>query len=166
MADLLQLPIRFGWRWIIFFILLETSTVPLVAMSNDIVIQNMLYMIIMGFVVAFICVLLLVLLLKRLIIRYSLELFGVKFSQVLGVWYIAVLAGILEMIMFAVQDVLFSWRWDDYRVGFLSAFISVAATLWFYQFSSRFIGLAIKMRTPEKSYCLSFMPLDILIWTL
>ena len=63
------IPIKFGLRWVIFFVLLESSTVPLVAMSNSIAIQNIAYMSIMGFIVAFICVLVLVKLLRNLLIK-------------------------------------------------------------------------------------------------
>ena len=141
----LVIPIKFGWRWVIFFIALETLTVPWVAYSNDIVISNVIYMCIMGFMVAFACVLLLLWLMKKLIIKYSEELFGIKITKVVGVWYIAILAGILEMIMFGVQDLLFSWHWDDYRVGFVSAFVSVGLTLWLYFLSVRYTKYHIKM---------------------
>lgn len=128
-----KISLKFGWRTIIFFLLLELFTVPPVAMSNSIVIQNIWYMAIMGFVVALICVYFLLRLLKTFLIRNSERIIGVAVSDIYGIWYIALLAGILLMIMFVVQDFLFAHNFSDFSAGFFSAFLSVGGTLLIYK---------------------------------
>jgi len=151
----------FGWRTVIFFILLELFTVPPVAMSNSIVIQNIWYMAIMGFVVALICVYFLLRLLKNTIIKNSLRIVGTQLFDINGIWYIAVLAGILLMIMFVVQDLLFGYKFGDFSAGFISAFISVGGTLVLYKLLS-YSGISIRLMTNSQQYRLEFEWQDIL----
>ena len=153
--------IVFNLRIVLFFIALETLTVPLVAMSNKIATQAVIFMAIMGFVVAFIIVMVLLRMLKQVIINNSLRIFAVQLSAVHGVWYLGVLAGILEMIMFVVQDLLFARHWDDYRVGFASAFISVGLTLIIYQLGVRYFKLALVLVSATTKYTLQFAGQDI-----
>jgi len=156
-----KLSLIFGWRTVIFFILLELFTVPPVAMSNSIVIQNIWYMAIMGFVVALICVYFLLRLLKNTIIKNSLRIVGTQLFDINGIWYIAVLAGILLMIMFVVQDLLFSYKFGDFSTGFISAFISVGGTLVLYKLLS-YSGISIRLMANSQQYQLEFEWLDIL----
>lgn len=160
-ADSLTIPVYFGRKWVIFFMLLETSTVPLVAVSNDFAVKNIYYMSIMGFLVAFVVIWLLIIFLQKQMIKHSLELFGIAAQRVTGGWIIAILAGILEMVMFAVQDWLFHRGWDDYRVGFASAFISVAVTLIIYRGFLILWKLAIHLHTERQKFAFSFAWLDI-----
>lgn len=157
-----DIAVNFSWRTVIFFICLETLTVPLVAMSNQIVIQNILLMAIMGFGVAFICILILLRFLKKIILRNSQRIFGFEVSKISGIWYLGILAGILEMVMFLVQDILFSHGCDDYRVGFISAFVSVAVTLIIYQIGVKLFSLAIKIRSQDSIFVIQTSVADIL----
>lgn len=157
----LTLPVYFGWKWVVFFILLETSTVPLVALSNDFAIKNIYYMSVMGFFVAFVVILILIRFLQKQIVKYSLSLFGFAAQQVSGGWIIAILAGILEMVMFAVQDILFHRGWGDYRTGFASAFISVGITLVFYRWLFVFWKFGISLYTAERRFFFCFGWSDI-----
>lgn len=160
-SDSLTIPVYFGRKWLIFFMLLETSTVPLVAVSNDFAVKNIYYMSIMGFLVAFVVIWLLIKFLQKLMVKHSQELFGIAAKQVSGGWIIAILAGILEMVMFAVQDWLFHRGWDDYRVGFASAFISVGVTLLIYRGLLLFGKLAIRLHTAKRRLVFSFAWRDI-----
>ena len=151
----------FNFRIILFFIALETLTVPLVAMSNTIATQAIIFMAIMGFLVAFIIVMLLLRLLKNIVIKNSMQILGVQISSICGVWYLAVLAGILEMIMFVVQDQLFVWSWNDYETGFASAFISVGLTLMIYQLGVNYFKLGIILFGDSCNYILQFAWPDV-----
>ncbi|TXI91289.1 MAG: hypothetical protein E6Q33_10815 [Neisseriales bacterium] len=139
-----KISLKFGWRTIIFFLLLELFTVPPVAMSNSIVIQNIWYMAIMGFIVALVCVYFLLRILKAFLIRNSERIIGVRISDIYGIWYIALLAGILLMIMFVVQDFLFAHNFNDFSAGFFSAFFSVGGTLLIYKLGF-YCGLNISL---------------------
>lgn len=139
-----KIPLRFGWRTIVFFLLLELFTVPPVAMSNSIVIQNIWYMAIMGFVVALICVYFLLRLIKKFLIRNSQKIIGIEISDIRGIWYIALLAGILLMIMFVIQDFLFVRGFGDFSTGFFSAFLSVGSTLLLYKLGT-YTGFGIRL---------------------
>lgn len=156
-----KLPLIFSWRTVVFFILLELFTVPPVAMSNSIVIRNIWYMAIMGFVVALICVYFLLRLLEKLIIRHSPRIIGLSITTIRGIWYIALLAGILLMIMFIVQDLLFNRGFGDFSVGFISAFISVGGTLFIYKLLT-YTGISIRLIANDVIYNLQFGWLDIL----
>ncbi len=140
-----EVNVNFSWTTILFFIGLETLTVPLVALSNNIVIHNIIFMAVMGFLVAFICILIILQIVKKIILASSIKVFGFQATKINGVWLIGVLAGILEMIMFIVQDIFFKFGWDDYRVGFISAFCSVGVTLIIYKLGVFFWNLAIKV---------------------
>lgn len=145
-------PIHFGKRVIIFFVFLEALTVPLVAISNGISTKNIIYSAIVGFVVAFICVLFLVRILKNLIIMHSENLFGIKISNIQGVFYIGLIAGILLMIMFAVQFSMFQRGYDDFSTGFVSAFISVIGSLILYNVMTKLSGIGITLTTPDATH--------------
>lgn len=151
----------FNFRIILFFIALETLTVPLVAMSNTIATKAIIFMAIMGFLVAFIIVMLLLRLLKKVVINNSVKIIGVQLRNIHRVWYLAILAGILEMIMFVVQDQLFAWHWNDYQVGFTSAFISVGLTLVIYRFGVRYFKLGIILFGDSCNYILQFAWPDV-----
>lgn len=160
------IPIKFGLRWVIFFVLLESSTVPLVAMSNSIAIQNIAYMSIMGFIVAFICVLVLVKLLRNLLIKHSASLLGFAADDIRGLWYISVVAGILLMIMFFVQDIIYAHGYGDYSAGFFSALLSVGISLLIYELVAKLTGFAIKVHSRGEIYQIRFQIRDILILAL
>jgi hypothetical protein len=145
-----KISLKFGWRTIIFFLLLELFTVPPVAMSNSIVIQNIWYMAIMGFIVALVCVYFLLRILKAFLIRNSERIIGVIISDIHGIWYIALLAGILLMIMFVVQDFLFAHNFGDFSAGFFSAFLSVGGTLLIYKLGF-YCGLNISLNSSNTS---------------
>ncbi len=151
----------FNFRTILFFIALETLTVPLVAMSNKIATQAVIFMAIMGFLVAFIIVILLLRLLKNIVIKNSIKIVGMQLSDIRGTWYLAILAGVLEMIMFVVQDQLFAWHWSDSAVGFASAFISVGLTLVIYRLGVNYFKVAIVLLGDYDSYNLQFAWFDI-----
>lgn len=151
----------FNFRIILFFIALETLTVPLVAMSNTFATQAIIFMAIMGFLVAFIVVILLLRLLKKVVINNSVKIIGVQLRNIHRVWYLAILAGILEMIMFVVQDQLFAWHWNDYQVGFISAFISVGLTLVIYRFGVKYFKFAIVLSSDSCAHSLQFAWFDI-----
>lgn len=161
-----KIAINFGFRWIIFFMLLEGSTVPLVALSNRFAVQNLLYMSIMGFGVAFICVWLLVHLLKKVIIKHSQSVLGIQLTDISGLWYVSILAGILLMIMFFVQDILYQQGWGDFGVGFASALVSVSVTLMFYELLVKISGFAILLISGNSVWQLHFTRRDIAILTM
>ena len=161
-----QLAIKFNRSGIMFFILLEGLTVPLVAMSNSIAIKNWWYMCLMGFAVAFSVVLLLARMLKGWLIKHSSKLFGVNFTEVRGLWYCGVLAGILEMVMFMVQDILFSQHWNDFSAGFMSAVLSVGATLLLYELVVSVTDFSIKFYQQQQCYQLRFRLRDIALLAL
>lgn len=161
-----KIVIRFGLGWGIFFILLEGSTVPLVAMSNHIALQNLAYMGIMGFGVAFICVAGLIKLLYGVLLQHSRAILGIAAEKISGLWSISLLAGILLMIMFVVQDLLYAHGWGDFRVGFASAFVSVSLTLFCYELASWLSGWAIVVVSQQVAWQVHFRAKDILLLTL
>ncbi len=156
-------PILFGVKGIVFFILLESLTVPLVAISNSFVIQSIWYMAAMGFIVAFICVFFLVKVLKKLIIRHFLKLFGVELNSIKNLWYLGLISGILLMIMFFIQNILFSHGWHDATTGFISAFVSVGATLLIYQLMVFIFNFGITVSYADNEYVINFTLKDIFI---
>ncbi|MDD3265941.1 MAG: hypothetical protein PHC75_02025 [Burkholderiales bacterium] len=126
--------IKLNWQAIVFFVLLETITVPMVAMANNFARINFLYLAIMGFLVALIALIFLIKILERYFIRNSEKIFSFKINAVHNLWLIPLFAGILEMVMFLVQGELFNHGYRDYSAGFWSAFISVFVSLIIYKF--------------------------------
>ena len=143
--------INFSSKVIFFFILLEGLTVPLVAMSNNISAHNIIYTGVMGFIVATVCVLFLFKILKKLILKHSQNIFGIEIAQINGIFLIGIMAGVLLMVMFLVQFILFSHNANDYVAGFLSGFFSVFITLCLYEIFSRINIFAIKIRDNKKT---------------
>lgn len=163
MNNILTIPIYFGPKWIIFFVLLETLTVPLVALSNDIAIKNILYMSIMGFIVAFVCVMVLVNGFKKTLIKHSASLLGIEIDQIFGLWYIGILAGILLMVMFFIQDILFGFHLNEFLTGYFSALVSVCFTLILYQLLIELFDFGITINHAGKIYQFNFAMSDIFL---
>lgn len=145
-------PIYFSPRVIIFFILLETLTVPLVALGNSITIQNIFCSAIIGFIVAFVCVLLLLKVLKQLIIKYSQNLFALTVSDIHGILFIGLMAGMLLMIMFIVQFIMFRHGYNDFSTGLVSAFISVLLILSLYELMAKISSFGIIIIGANNTY--------------
>lgn len=156
-----NVPIVFGYKVIFFFILLELSTVPLVAMSNSFAIKSIQAMAAMGFFVALIAVYVLLHLLNRYIINNSPKLLNMQIDRVRNIWYVCIISGILEMVMFVVQDFLFSYSWRDYSTGFWSAFISVGVALVIYKTILSLTGFGVGLVENQKTYKIDFPWLDI-----
>jgi hypothetical protein len=161
-----QIVLKFGPGAIGFFILLEAITVPLVAALNSIAIQNIAYMSIMGFIVAFGSVLLLLNLLKTLLLKQASRICGRDISKIGGLWYISGLAGILLMLMFFTQDLLYAYGSSDFVAGFFSALCSVFPTLLIYQVLSQTFNYGLTLTSGDKMWRLNFKLLDILVLTL
>lgn len=150
-----SIPIVFSYKAIGFFVLLELFTVPMVAMSNSFVIQHTEYIAVMGFVVALVVVYLMLRLLEKFIIRQSNEWFGFQIDRVQHIWYIGIISGILEMIMFMVQDYLFNLHWHDYSAGFWSALISVGLSLLLYKAVLKITGFGVVLSNQGIKYKLN-----------
>ncbi|MEN9946091.1 MAG: hypothetical protein RLZZ293_477 [Pseudomonadota bacterium] len=161
-----QIKIVFERRWLIFFILLEGLTVPLVASSNKLAVQNIVYMAIMGFVVAFICVLSLCFVLKRYLLRNAPQLLGVAIDDITNLWYLGIIAGFLLMIMFTVQDIMYHHGAGDFSVGFTSGFLSVAISLVIYELLAHYCNLAISFKHDQQIWQIRFTQRDILLLAL
>lgn len=159
--------INFSGKVIIFFIFLEGLTVPMVAWSNSFAAHNIVYSASVGFVVAAICVLFLFKTLKKFIIKNSEKIFGIRIIDFKGLIIIGLMAGILLMVMFIVQFILFSNGANDYISGFFSGALSVFTTLCVYELFSFFKPLNIVITaTNETNYQIHFKMSDIVILSL
>lgn len=151
-----------GYKVILFFILLESLTVPLVALFNTIALQNVLFMAIMGFGVALLAVFFLLKILNKWIINYVNLNVGVVASKVKHLWYLGVIGGVLEMVMFLVQNELFKRGHGDYSAGFWSALISVAVALLIYKFILMSCKFGVTFISTDSAYSLDIRGIDIL----
>lgn len=154
--------IKFNLKIIWFFVLLEGFTVPMVAMSNSLVLRGTYYVMAVGFLVALIVVYFLLQLLNRLIIKHSATLIGIKVERIVHIWYVAVISGILEMVMFIVQDNLFQRGYGDWSAGFWSAFISVAAALLVYKIIFMLVRFGLKLFSSDGQWLVDFAFVDII----
>lgn len=159
--------INFSGKVIIFFIFLEGLTVPMVAWSNSFAANNIVYSAGVGFVVAAICILFLFKTLKKLIIKHSQQIFGIEIRDFKGLIVIGLMAGILLMVMFIVQFILFSHGANDYIAGFFSGTLSVFATLCIYELFSVIQPLNIIIIGIDKiDYQIHFKISDIVLLSL
>lgn len=157
-------PINFSAHVIIFFMLLEGITVPLVAISNNMIINNIVYSAYCGFIVAAICILFLFKVLKKFILKHSANIFGMNITHIDGIMLIGILAGILLMVMFIVQFILFSNGANDYITGFLSGLLSIFVTLCFYEVMARISFFTIKITDNNSNkYQIHFAFKDIIL---
>lgn len=148
--------IKLGWQAVVFFIILETITVPMVAMANNFARINFLYLAIMGFMVAMIALGILLKILERYFIHNSEKIFSVKVNVVRNLWLIPFFAGILEMVMFLVQGELFNRGYRDYSAGFWSGFISVFVSLIIYKLLLDICSYSLKfINTSNKKFVLN-----------
>lgn len=150
-----------GYKVILFFILLESLTVPFVALFNTIAIQNIVFMAIMGFVVALFAVFILLNSANKWLIRYLQLNYDATITSVHHLWYLGVIGGVLEMIMFIVQNELFARGYGDFSTGFWSALISVAIALLIYKLILQFCNFAVMVMSGETSYVLDIQFIDI-----
>ena len=157
-----QVAIAFNLRFMLLLLLIELITVPLVAMSNPILRANLLTTLILGFIIAALALIIILRLLRQYLIINAEALFGVKVTLIINLWLVALIAGVLEMVMFAIQDVLFKLGANDFVVGFFSALGSVFCALVCYQLIIKFTKLAIIMQTPSDDYMIKFAWRDIL----
>lgn len=159
--------INFSGKVIIFFIFLEGLTVPMVAWSNSFAANNIIYSAGVGFVVAAICILFLFKTLKKLIIKNSRKIFGIEITDFNGLIIIGLMAGVLLMVMFIVQFILFSHGANDYIAGFFSGTLSVFATLCIYELFSFITPLNIVIVGTDKiNYQIHFKISDIVLLSL
>lgn len=159
--------INFSSGVIIFFIFLEGLTVPLVAISNNIMTNNMLFSAASGFIVAAICILFLFKVLKKLILKHSKNIFSMDLINIEGISIIGFMAGILLMVMFIVQFLAYSHGSNDYLAGFLSGFLSVFTTLYCYEIVGRIEVFTIKIINSNKhKYQIHFKFRDIIVLSL
>lgn len=159
--------IPFNWKIIIFLVILEVLTVPLVAISNNIVIKNYVYVLLMGFIVAAFALFIIMKLIIFPIKNYFAGLIGQKILKIHGALYIGLLAGFLLMFMFFVQELTYKFTNSDCIVGFVSAFFSVGISLIIYSIFSKFFNFGLKIFTENKQYLLLLIPMkDIIALTL
>lgn len=157
-----DITIKFNHKIIWFFVLLEGFTVPMVAMSNSLVLRGTYYVMAVGFLVALSVVYLLLKLLSRLIIKHSASIIDIQVERIAHIWYVAVISGILEMVMFIVQDYLFKRGYGDWSAGFWSAFISVGIALLVYKMIFLVTRFGIKLLNNEVSMVVDFSFIDVL----
>lgn len=158
------IPINFTLKSIIFFTFLEGITVPLVAASNSIFATNIFLTAITGFIVAAFCIFILFKLLKKAIIKHAEHVFGMPIVDFKGLTAICLVAGILLMVMFVVQFILYSHGANDYSAGFFSGLVGVFAALFCYDVLSKikFFNITIT-DTMNKSYSLHFKLGDMVL---
>lgn len=160
-------PINFNFKVIVFFMFLEGLTVPLVAGSNSYYKNNIVYSGAVGFIVAAICILFLFKTLKKYIIKNSAKIFGIEIIDFQGLILIAIMAGILLMVMFIVQFLLFSHGANDYIAGFFSGLASIFITLLIYEAVSFIKALNIVViDIDNKKFQIHFKLNDILLLSL
>lgn len=128
-----NIKIKLSWQAILFFVILETITVPMVAMANNFAHKGIIYLAFFGFVIAMIALFILLRSLEHYFIKNSEKIFSLKIVKVNNLWLIPIIAGVLEMVMFLVQGELFGRGYRDYSAGFWSALISVFVSLVIYK---------------------------------
>lgn len=148
-----KIKIKFGWQVIVFFTVLETITVPMVAMANNLAHESILYLAFFGFIIAMMALFMLLRFLENYFVKNSLKIFALDIVKVSNLWLIPIIAGVLEMVMFLVQSELFNRGYRDYSAGFWSAFISVGAALVIYKLLSNLLSCSLRfIDTNGKSY--------------
>ena len=163
----MQISLAINWKIVIFLIILELLTVPFVAISNTIVLDNQNYIVIMGFVLAFFALLVIMKLIIAPIKRYFSSLIGEKICKISGVLYLCIISGFLLMFMFYLQEVTYRFTRSDYIVGTVSAFFSVSVSLIIYTLIEKTFNYGIKVITKDnKSYLMCFGIKDIIVITL
>lgn len=125
--------------------LLEGLTVPLVAISNNIMTNNILFSATTGFIVALLCILFLFKILKKLILKHAKNIFAMDILDLNGIAIISIMAGVLLMVMFIVQFILYSYHANDFVAGFFSGLLSVFITLCCYELFAWINCFAIKI---------------------
>ena len=165
MQTIIKLPLDF--KLIIFLVILEILTIPIVAITNSIVINNPIYLITMGFGAGAFALLLILKLIERPIKKFFSKALNLEIIKINGTSYIILLSGFLLMFMFFIQEIVTHFTNNDYILGLVSAFFSVGITLIIYQIISHVFNYGIKIKTSDnQTLKLIINSRDIIIVTL
>ena len=165
MQTIIKLPLNF--KLIIFLIILEVLTIPIVAITNSTVVKNPIYLLTMGFGAGVFALLIILKLIENLIRKYFSNALGMKIIKVNGTLYISLLSGFLLMFMFFIQEIVTYFTNNDCIVGLVSAFFSVGITLIIYKCGLHLFNYGIKIKTSDNQVLnLTISNSDIIIITL
>lgn len=157
-----DIAIQFNTKFLIILLLIELITVPLVAISNPLLTKNFWTTIFFGFVIAAFGLVLLLRIIRNYLISNAESLFGVLVRKITNLWLIVVIAGILEMVMFGIQDTLFSKHVNVYTVGFISALGSVFCSLVVYKLCASLFKISITLENDENKISINFSWLNVI----
>lgn len=158
--------IPFNWKIVVFLIIIEVVTIPFVAISNSLIIKNLLYMSLIGFSVAFVALICIFRGLSLIIKNYFTQLLCEPVIKINGLLYISLIAGFLLMFMFYLQSLTYHFTNSDCIVGLVSAFFSVSISLVIYHLGVHYFNYGIKLITNSNSYTIQIIIKDIVILTL
>ena len=130
----MKLILEFNYKFILLLILLETLTVPFVAIFHETIIKNILYLSSIGFFIAFIVIMLFNFLLISYLKSLLSRSINIQIISLSGCVYMCMLSGFLLVIMFLTQLIIIKFTYNNYIIGFLSAFSSVTITSSVYIF--------------------------------
>ncbi len=165
MQNIIKLSLNF--KLIIFLVILEVLTIPIVAITNSIVVNNPIYLLIIGFVAGALAILVILKLIETPIKRFFSKELNVEIIKVNGSLYIGLLSGFLLMFMFFTQEIVIHFTNNDYIVGLVSAFFSVGVTLIIYRIMLHLFNYGIKITTSNNQVLtLTVDYRDIIIITL
>jgi hypothetical protein len=165
MQTIIKLSLDF--KLIIFLVILEILTIPIVAITNSIVVNNPIYLLMMGFGAGTFALFVILKLIENPIKKFFSKALNLEVIKVNGTIYIGLLSGFLLMFMFFIQEIVTHFTNNDYIVGLVSAFFSVGITLIIYRIVLHLFNYGIKIRTFDNQVLkLTITNRDIIIITL
>lgn len=161
-----MIKLSFNSKLILFLILLEIFTIPFVAIANNLVINNPLLISILGFVVAFFAIATIIKIITQPLKTFISKQINQPITKLTGIFYTSLLSGILLMLMFYIQTLIYQYTDNNYIIGALSAFFSVGPTLVIYFLIAKHLKIGIKIITPTTFFLISIKFIDIVYLTL
>ena len=165
MQNIIKLPINY--KLIIFLVILEVLTIPIVSCTNTFILKNPVYLLGVGFIAGAFALLIIMKLITPPLQRYLSKLLNIQIIKISGILYIAILSGFLLMFMFYVQGLTYLFTQSDILVGTVSAFFSVGVSLIIYSIITKIFNYGIKIKTSNKEiFLLTILPKDIILITI
>jgi hypothetical protein len=158
--------LSFNFKLVLFLILLEIFTIPFVAIANTLVLNNVLLIAVLGFVVAFFAIAAIIRIITQPLKMFISSQINQPVCKLTGVFYTSLLSGILLMLMFYIQTIIYLYTNNSYIIGTLSAFFSVGPTLLIYFIIEKYFKIGIKIITPTNNFLISIKFIDIVYLTL